>query len=183
MEGLVRPGFCQRNCLHCGKSLCEKNVCFTHLSLQREWLEILVAYRVKKGDVDSSQLQPCQDTILLSCFEGYLSYTYMKNIIWTINRHRKHRGTWMYDRRWADSIFAGCRVYLLRTSCKCSRACKALDCQCVAYALKCLRHVESAMWQHDWRRLWREFQRYNGWRWKWLWRWQKCLKLQKWVSF
>ena len=36
MEGLVRPGFCQRNCLHCGKSLCEKNVCFTHLSLQSE---------------------------------------------------------------------------------------------------------------------------------------------------
>ena len=36
MEGLVRPGFCQRNCLHCGKSLCEKNVCFTHLSMQSE---------------------------------------------------------------------------------------------------------------------------------------------------
>ena len=44
----------------------------------------------------------------------------------------------MYDRRWADSILTGCRVYLLHTSCKCSRACKAPDCQCVAYALKCL---------------------------------------------
>ena len=28
-------------------------------------------------------------------------------------------------------------LYLLRMSCKCSRACIAFDCQCVAYALKC----------------------------------------------
>ena len=32
MEELVRPWFCQRNCLLCGKSLCEKNVCFTPIS-------------------------------------------------------------------------------------------------------------------------------------------------------
>ena len=44
----------------------------------------------------------------------------------------------MYDKRWADSILTGYRVYLLHASCKCSRVCKALDCQCVAYALKCL---------------------------------------------
>ena len=51
----------------------------------------------------------------------------------------------MYDRRWADSILTGCRVYLLRTSCKCSRACKALDCQCVAYALKCSRAYKNQL--------------------------------------
>ena len=48
-----------------------KRMYASHTSLYKvNALSYPVAYRVKKGDVDSIQLQPCQDTLLLSCFAG-----------------------------------------------------------------------------------------------------------------
>ena len=60
--------------------------------------------RVKRGDVDSSQLPLCQDTIMLQAIQANYQACIWKRMFRTRNGHPKPRGTWMDDRRWKDGI-------------------------------------------------------------------------------
>ena len=55
-------------------------------------------FRVKKGDVDSSQLSPCQDTLMLHVMQANYQACIWKKVFKTRNIHRKPIGTWMNDR-------------------------------------------------------------------------------------
>ena len=57
-------------------------------------------FRIRKGDVDSSQLPPCEDTFLL-----HAQRANYKACIWKrcLEQEQESRGTWMDDRRWTAS--------------------------------------------------------------------------------
>ena len=54
--------------------------------------------RVKKGDVDSSQLSPCQDILMLHAMQANYQACIWKKVFKAGNVHPKPRGTWMNDR-------------------------------------------------------------------------------------
>ena len=66
--------------------VCVQNVCFTDLSLQSERLRYQL-FSVKIGDLDSSQLPLCQDTLMLYAMLANYQACIWKKVSKTRNRH------------------------------------------------------------------------------------------------
>ena len=57
--------------------------------------------RVKKGDVDSSQISPCKDTLMVHAMRAnYQACRWERMFRTRKGHHLKLRGTWMDDTRW-----------------------------------------------------------------------------------
>ena len=98
-------------------------------------------FRIKKGDVDSSQLPTCEDTLLL-----HAQHANYQACIW--NRCLEQEAEvppeghgWMIEDGqlvidWMQGLPAP-QVVMELIACKCSRMCKAPECQCIVNALEC----------------------------------------------
>ena len=100
-------------------------------------------FRVKKGDVDSSQLPPCQDTRLLHGMRAnYQACLWKRCLQQEMDTPSPEGHGWMIEDGqnvvdWMQGLPAP-QVMMELIACQCSRVCKAPVCQCVANALKCL---------------------------------------------
>ena len=68
--------------------------------------------RVKKGDVDSSQLPLCQDTIMLQAMRANYQACIWKRMFRTRNGHPKPRGTWMDGKMVFDLMHSECHSHV-----------------------------------------------------------------------
>ena len=99
-------------------------------------------FRVKKGDVDSSQLPPCQDTLMLHAMRAnYQACIWKRCLEQETDTPSPEGHGWMIEDGqividWMQRLPAP-QVVMELIACKCSRVCKAPECQCVANALKC----------------------------------------------
>ena len=105
---------------------------------------------VKKGDVDSSQLPPCQDILMLHAMRAnYQPYMWQ----WCLEREKdtlsQEGHGWMIDDEqivvdWMQDKPAP-QVVMELIALKCCGVCKASECQCIANALKCLTACENQL--------------------------------------
>ena len=99
-------------------------------------------FRIKKGDVDSSQLPPCKDTLMLHAKRAnYQACVWKRCLEQEADIPSPEGHGWMIEDGllvidWMKGLPAP-QVVMELIACKCSRVCKAPECQCVANALRC----------------------------------------------
>ena len=99
-------------------------------------------FRIKKGDVDSSQLPPCKDTLMLHAKRAnYQACVWKRCLEQEADIPSPEGHGWMIEAGllvidWMKGLPAP-QVVMELIACKCSRVSKAPECQCVANALRC----------------------------------------------
>ena len=95
--------------------------------------------RVKKGDVDSSHLPPCQETFMIHAMRvNYQACIWKMYLEQESDTPIPEVHDWMFeDEQMIIDCLPDPQVVMELIVCKCSRVCKAPECHCFANALKC----------------------------------------------
>ena len=127
-------GFCLRTLTLLQEFVCKTYASPTSLCKVSD-LILLSVFMVKKGDADSSQLPPCQDTLMLHAMQADYQVCIWKRFLKQETDTPIPEGHyWMIE----DSQIVIDWMQGLPVPQVVSRECKVPDCQCAGYALACL---------------------------------------------